>query len=128
MSYYFTKTVSTSLEEAEKKTREELQKEGFGVLTEIDVSATLKKKIDVDFRPYKILGSCNPPFAHKSLQTEDKVGLMLPCNVILQEWEPGKVEVSAIDPLEAMTPVKNESLVEIAQQVAEKLKKVIDNI
>mgnify|MGYP003573927511 CR=1 FL=1 len=128
MSYYYTKTIEATLEEAEVKTREQLQAQGFGVLTEIDVSATLKNKIDVDFRPYKILGACNPPFAHKSLQAEDKIGLMLPCNVVLQEWGPGKVEVSVIDPLAAMEPVKNESLGEIAGQVADKLKKVIDSL
>ncbi len=128
MSYHFSKTVDLSFEEAIKRATEELQKEGFGVLTEIDVKATMKKKLDVDFRDYKILGSCNPGFAYKALQSEDKIGLMLPCNVIVQVNPQGKVEVSAVDPMASMAAVKNESLGEIAGEVRDKLKRVIDNI
>ncbi len=128
MKYYFNKTVSKSFEEAEAKVRQELQKEGFGVLTEIDVKSTMKKKLDVDFRPYKILGACNPQFAHKALELEDKIGTMLPCNVIVQELEAGKIEVAAIDPVASMQAIENRSLAGVANQVREKLKTVIDNI
>ena len=99
MSYYFNKTIEQNFEDAIEKVTEELKKEGFGVLTEIDVKATLKKKLDVDFRKYQILVACNPGFAHKALLSESKVGTMLPCNVVVQENDEGKVEVSAVDPL-----------------------------
>ena len=102
MSYYFSKILQISFDVAVAKTVEELKKEGFGILTEIDVKETLKKKLNVDFRKYKILGACNPPFAYQALQSEDKVGLMLPCNVIVQETPDGKTEVSAIDPIASM--------------------------
>ena len=125
MSYYFAKTLSTSFETAERRAREELKKEGFGVLTEIDVKETLKKKLNVEFKRYKILGACNPPFAHQALQAEDKIGLMLPCNVIVQELAEGKVEVAAIDPVASMMAIKNKALAGVAQQVQAKLKKVI---
>jgi len=128
MAYYFKKTISGSLEEAEEKVTAALKEEGFGILTEIDVKATLKKKIDVDFRPYKILGACNPPFAHKALQAENKIGLMLPCNVVVQEVEPGTVEVSAIDPVSAMSVIDNPELKETAEAVSAKLKKVVENV
>ena len=98
MSYYFSKTINLPFDAAIIRVTEELKKEGFGVLTEIDVKATLKKKLDVDFRNYRILGACNPPFAHQALLAEDKIGTMLPCNVIVQELAPGTVEVAAIDP------------------------------
>jgi len=98
MKYYFSKTINESFEGAIEKVTEALKAEGFGILTEIDVRATLKKKLDVDFRPYKILGACNPPFAHKALLAEDKIGTMLPCNVIVQDKGNGAVEVAAIDP------------------------------
>ncbi|MFC1585149.1 DUF302 domain-containing protein [Fibrobacterota bacterium] len=126
MTYYFEKTIAGSMEGTEIKVTEALTQEGFGVLTEIDVKATLKKKLDADFRPYKILGACNPPFAHKALLTESKIGLMLPCNVVIQELEPGQIEVSAIDPVSAMSMIENPGLKEIAEQVSEKLKRVID--
>ena len=103
-------------------------KEGFGVLTEIDVKATLKKKLDVDFRNYRILGACNPPFAYQALQAEAQIGLMLPCNVVVQENENGRTIVSAIDPLASMQAVENESLGEVAEQVRAKLQKVIESI
>lgn len=127
MSYYFNKTVEMSFDEAVSKVTEELKKEGFGVLTEIDVTAALKKKINVDFRKYRILGACNPSFAHKALLAEDKIGTMLPCNVIIQETDAGKIEIAAIDPIASMQAIKNESLGEIAVQVQTKLKRVIEN-
>ena len=105
-----------------------LAKEGFGILTEIDVKATLKKKLDVDFRNYRILGACNPPFAYKALQAEDKIGTMLPCNVIVQEISDGKVEVTAIDPLASMQAVENPALKAIAAEVSSKLKAVINRV
>lgn len=128
MSYYFSKTLQMSFDEAVAKAVEELKKEGFGILTEIDVKETLKKKLNVDFRKYKILGACNPPFAYQALQSEDKVGLMLPCNVIVQETADGKTEVSAIDPIASMQAIDNPKLREVAEQVQAKLKKVINNL
>lgn len=125
MTYYNTKTVDLSFEDAITKVTEELKKEGFGILTEIDVKETLKKKLDVDFRKYRILGACNPPFAYQALQAEDKIGAMLPCNVILQELESGRTEVSAINPSVSMQTVKNPKLESVAQQVADKLTKVL---
>ena len=127
MSYYFNKIVDISFEEAIKKVTEELKKEGFGVLTEIDVTGALKKKIDIDFRKYRILGACNPKFAYKALLEEDKIGTMLPCNVIVQQIADGETEVAAIDPVASMQTVNNENLGEIASQVQSKLKKVIEN-
>jgi len=128
MSYYFNKTVDMTFDEAITKVTEELKKEGFGVLTEIDVTAALKKKINVDFRKYRILGACNPTFAHKALLAEDKIGTMLPCNVIVQEREDGKIEVAAINPVASMQAIENESLGEIASTVQSKLKQVIENV
>jgi len=129
MSYYFNKTLSgKSFDQAIEDVTAELKKEGFGVLTEIDVKETLKKKLDVDFKKYKILGACNPSFAHKALQSEDKIGVMLPCNVIVEEHENGDIEVSAVDPVVSMSAVKNDGLGEIAAQVRDNLKKVIDNL
>ena len=128
MSYYFAKTVKTNFEDTLTKVEEELKKESFGVLTEIDVQATLKKKLDVDFRKYKILGACNPPFAHKALTAEDKIGVLLPCNVIVQELDDNKVEVAIVNPIDSMQSVKNEALSEIASEITEKLKRVLENI
>jgi len=128
MSYYFSKTIKLSFDEAVAKVTDELKKEGFGILTDIDVKATLKKKLDVDFRKYMILGACNPPFAYQALQAEDRIGLMLPCNVIVQEKEDGAIEVSAIDPIASMQAVKNEKLAAVGAQVQAKLKKVIDSL
>ena len=125
--YGYKKKVRASFEEALEKTREELQKEGFGILTEIDIKATLKKKLDVDYDNYLILGACNPPFAYQALQAEKDIGLLLPCNVIVYEQD-GKIFVSAIVPTVAMGMVNNEDLLGIAAQVEEKLKKVIDSI
>ena len=128
MSYYFSKTLNVSFEEAVARVTEELKKEGFGILTDIDVQATLKKKLNADFRKYRILGACNPPFAYQALQAEDKIGLMLPCNVIVQELSEGKVEVAAIDPITSMQAINNPLLGSVAQQVHAKLKKVIESL
>jgi uncharacterized protein (DUF302 family) len=128
MTYHFSKIVSLSMDDAVSKVTEALKLEGFGVLTEIDVQKTLKSKIDVDFRPYRILGACNPGFAHKALLAEDKIGAMLPCNVIVQEKSPGTVEVSAVDPVESMKAVNNPALGEIATEVRVRLQRVIAQI
>lgn len=126
MSYYFSKEVSLSFDEAIARVTEELKKEGFGVLTEIDVRATLKKKLDVDFRDYKILGACNPPFAYEALKAEERVGLMLPCNVIVQVTPGGATEVAAVDPVASMAAVGNPALEPLGMEVAAKLKRVIE--
>ena len=128
MSYYFSKTITTSFEDAVSRVTDVLKKEGFGVLTDIDVQATLKKKLDTEFRKYRILGACNPPFAYQALQAEDKIGTMLPCNVIVQELGGGVVEVAAVDPAASMAAVDNPKLGEIAGQVRAKLKNVIDGL
>ncbi len=128
MSYYFTKETALGYEQALNKVQEELKKEGFGVITEIDVRETFKKKLNVDFRKYKILGACNPSFAHQALQGESRIGTMLPCNVIVQELEDGHIEVSAINPLESMKSVANPRLEQIGSQVAAKLKTVVERI
>ena len=128
MKYYFSKAITLSFDDAIEKVMAELKKEGFGILTDIDVKQTLKKKLDVDFKKYRILGACNPPFAYKALQAEDKIGTMLPCNVIVQEIEGGRVEVAAIDPVASMQAVTNPALEEVAEQVRGKLKKVIESL
>jgi uncharacterized protein (DUF302 family) len=129
MSYYFNKVlVGKSFDEAIKLVTAELKNEGFGVLTEIDVKETLKKKIDVDFKKYKILGACNPHFAHKALKSEDKIGVLLPCNVVVEEHENGEVEVTAVDPIASMSSVENEALGSLAVEVQQKLLKVMDNL
>jgi uncharacterized protein (DUF302 family) len=128
MSYYFSKAVNEEFDKAIEKVTEKLKEEGFGILTEIDVKATLKKKLDADFKKYKILGACNPPLAYKALLSEDNIGTMLPCNVIVKENADGNVEVSAVDPIASMMAVKNESLGLVAEEVRNKLKKVIDNL
>ena len=128
MSYYFTKTVDSNFDTTIDKVTEELKKEGFGILTEIDVKETFKKKLDVDFRKYRILGACNPNMAYQAIQHESRIGTMLPCNVIVQELENGKVEVSAVDPVASMMAVKNDQLGEVAKDVRNKLQKVIENL
>ncbi len=128
MDYYFSTKVDVPFDEAIIRVSEELKKEGFGILTDIDVKVTLKKKLDVDFQNYRILGACNPPFAYKALVTENKIGTMLPCNVIVRETEDGKVEVAAVDPLASMQAIHNRELEDIAEQVRSKLKNVIANI
>lgn len=127
-TYYYAKTLDLPLDQAEARVREKLQEEGFGVLTEIDVKETLKKKLDVDFRPYRILGACNPQFAYQALQAEDKIGTMLPCNVVVQEAGEGQTEVIAIDPIASMQAVENAALQPVAQEVRERLRKVIDRL
>ena len=128
MSYYFSKTLNSPFDEAVERITEELKKEGFGILTDVDVKATLKKRLDVDFKKYRILGACNPPFAYRALQKEDKIGTMLPCNVIVQEHTEGSVEVSAIDPVASMQAIRNPELHEIAEQIQAKLKAVIESL
>jgi uncharacterized protein (DUF302 family) len=128
MKYYFNRTIEGDFDEVEKRTREALKSEGFGVLTEIDVKDTLKKKLEVDFRRYKILGACNPPFAYKALLEEDKIGTMLPCNVIIQEGEKGNVEVAAIDPIASMQAIQNPELGDVAEKVREKLRQVVEKV
>lgn len=129
MSYYYNKVLKgKGFQEAIDQVTTELKKEGFGVLTEIDVKETLKKKIDVEFKKYKILGACNPHFAHKALTAEDKIGVFLPCNVVVEENENGDIEVSAVDPIASMIAVKNESLGGIATEIQQKLRRVIDHL
>lgn len=125
--YYFTTTVDLDFDEAIARVTETLKEEGFGILTEIDVQETLKKKLDVDFRRYRILGACNPPFAHRALQAEPMIGTMLPCNVVVQERD-GKVEVTAVDPLASMAAVQNEELGAIAYEVRERLQRAITKL
>lgn len=128
MEYYFNKTISGTFENVIEKVTAALSKEGFGVLTEIDIQATLKKKLDVDFYKYKILGACNAPFAYKALLAEDKIGTMLPCNVIVQEKIAGQVEISAVDPMASMQAIENKDLADIAGEIRKKLEKVIMNL
>lgn len=128
MTYHFTKTVEMPFDQAVDAVTDALGKKGFGVLTTIDVKATLKKKLDADFRPYTILGACNPEFAYQALQHEDKIGTMLPCNVILQEKEPGRIEVSAVDPVASMQSIENPDLGHVAEEVRQRLREVIEGL
>ena len=129
MSYYFNKILKDkSFEEAIEQVTNELKKEGFGILTEIDLQKTLKNKLDVDLKKYKILGACNPHFAFKALQSENKIGVFLPCNVIVQEHENKDIEVSVVDPIASMIAVDNEDLGAMANEVQQKLKQVIKNM
>lgn len=128
MSYYFTKVTNLSYEEALVRIKDELKIEAFGIITEIDVREVLKKKLNVDFRKYMILGACNPSFAHQALQLESRIGTMLPCNVIVQEREDAQTEVSAINPMESMKTVENPSLEKVGNQVAAKLRSIIDRL
>jgi uncharacterized protein (DUF302 family) len=128
MKYYFNKKISGSFEEAILRVTEALNKEGFGVLTEIDVKATMKAKLGEDIYNYKILGACKAAFAYKALLAEDKIGTMLPCNVIVQEKQPGTVEVSAVNPVASMKAIANKDLHKIADEVKAKLKKVVDSL
>ena len=125
MSYYFSTTVDCSFDEAVSRATEELQKNGFGVLSEINVQEALKKKLGVDIKRYLILGACNPPYAYEALQLEEKIGTMLPCNVIVLEKEDGRIEVAAVDPKASMQAIANPGLHDIARDVREKLQKVI---
>ena len=126
MNYYFNKTIASDFESVKKRVIEELGKEGFGILSEIDVKATFEKKLEIDFRKYQILGACNPHFAHKAITAEDKIGTMLPCNVILQELENGDIEVAAINATASMQAVENSKVAEIAKEISGRLKKVVD--
>lgn len=129
MNYYHSKLLrNVTFDEAIEKVTEALKEEGFGILTEIDIKATLKKKLNVDFYNYKILGACNPPFAYKALQAEDKIGTMLPCNVIVQEKVAGLVEVSAVDPVASMQVIDNKDLQDIATEIRDRLQKVIEGL
>ena len=129
MSYYFAKTLSgTSFDDAIARATDALKEEGFGILTEIDVKATMKKKLDKDFRDYRILGACNPSMAWQALQAEERIGTMLPCNVIVQQRENGDVEVAAVDPAASMQAVDNPALAGIAAEVRESLRRVIDSL
>jgi len=128
MDYVFCKKLDLAFDQAVNKVTAELQQEGFGILTEIDVKATLKKKLDVDFRNYRILGACNPPYAYRALQAEPHIGAMLPCNVIVQELDSGQSEVAAIDPLASMQAVENTALMAVAMEIQAKLKKVLERL
>ena len=128
MNYYFNKIMKGTFEEVIDKVTQGLKEEGFGILTEIDVTATLKKKLDVDFKKYRILGACNPPYAHKALEAEDKIGTMLPCNVIVQEIEEGIIEVAAVNPMASMQAVENEKLHEVAKEITSMLENIIEKL
>lgn len=128
MSYYYGKTVDLPFDAAVRATREALKREGFGIITEIDVSQTMKSKIGENFRPYLILGACNPRLAFEALKLEDKVGTMLPCNVVVQEVKPGSTEIAAIDPAASMQAIQNEKLKEKAEIVGAKLRSAIDHL
>jgi uncharacterized protein (DUF302 family) len=128
MSYYFSKKISGDFDDVLQRTIQALREEGFGILTDIDVRKTLKKKLERDFRKYRILGACNPPFAYQALQEEEKIGLLLPCNVIIQEAGEREVDVAVIDPVNAMAGVQNSKLATIAEEVSRKLRSVIDRI
>jgi uncharacterized protein (DUF302 family) len=128
MSYYFSKSLSLGFDDAVRHTVEVLKNEGFGIITEIDVKDTLEKKLGVEFRNYRILGACNPKLAHEALQLEDKVGTMLPCNVVVQDAGKGKVEVAAIDPVASMAAIENPRLKEAAEKVRTMLRRAIENL
>ena len=128
MTYYFSKQLEMPFDQAIQHVTEALAAKGFGVLTTIDVRATMKKKLDVEFRPYTILGACNPEFAHKALQSEDMIGTMLPCNLEVQEMSKGSVEVSAVDPVASMMAIKNPKLTTIAGEVRDLLKQVVSGL
>jgi uncharacterized protein (DUF302 family) len=128
MAYYFSKTLRVGFDEAVRQTTEALKREGFGIITEIDVKKTLKDKIGADFRSYRILGACNPKLAHEALQLEDKIGTMLPCNVVVQDVGGGKTEIAAIDPVASMQAIDNPKLREAATRVQAMLKRVIESL
>ena len=128
MSYHFSKTIDLPFNQAIARVIEALKKEGFGVLTDIDVSATMKAKLGEDFRSYRILGACNPQLARQALKIEDKIGTMLPCNVVVQQYEGGGVEVSAVDPVASMQAINNPRLAAVADEVQARLKRVVDSL
>ncbi|HUI20632.1 MAG TPA: DUF302 domain-containing protein [Methylocella sp.] len=128
MAYYFSKTLPVGFDEAVRRTTEALKQEGFGIITEIDVKETFKKKLGIDFRNYRILGACNPALAHEALNLEDKIGTMLPCNVVVQEAAPGTTEIAAVDPVASMLAIENPLLKQTAEGVRERLKTVIASL
>jgi len=128
MKYYIEKVTDYSFEEAVEKVTEELKKQGFGVLSEINIHEKLKEKLDVDFPKYRILGACNPPYAYKALQEENKIGTMLPCNVIVRQVSETQTEVAAVDPVASMQAVENEQLIEVANEIKSKLEKAIHSL
>lgn len=128
MSYYFAKTIHATMDEAIERVSRALAAQGFGIVTQIDMSATLKNKLNVDFRPYRVLGACNPEFAYKALTEEDKIGTMLPCNVVVQEISPDRIEVAAVDPAASMQAVTNPRLAEVALAVQDKLKAMVESL
>jgi len=128
MNYYINKIVNTSFEQVVQQVTDGLKTEGFGILSEINIDEKLKEKLGVDFRKYKILGACNPSYAYKALQLEDKIGVMLPCNVIIQETKDGAIEVAAVNPIVSMSGINNPKLMEIAGEIEKKLKTVIDKL
>jgi len=128
MSYTFSKTVALGFDDAIAATTEALKRHGFGVLTEIDVQSTLKKKLGVDFKPYRILGACNPEMALQALRAEDKIGTMLPCNVVVQQHEDGHVEISAVDPVASMQAIDNPALADVAAKVRDMLQRAVEEI
>ena len=128
MGYHFSKKVAYDFDRAIERVTEELKKEGFGIITEIDVKKTFRDKLNVDFPRYKILGACSPAFAYRAIQADDKAGTMLPCNIVIQEHENGQVEISAIDPVASLMAIRNDEIVSIATEVQQKLKNVIANL
>ena len=128
MEYYFSKTLDVTFDEAVKLTTEALKSEGFGVISEINMHEKLKEKLGVDFKRYKILGACNPPLAYKALQAEEKIGTMLPCNVLVIEQGQNKIEIAAVNPVASMQAITNPALGDMALEVTNKLKRVIDNL
>ena len=128
MSYHFSTHLAVPFDEAVSKVTDALQREGFGILTEIDVQATLKKKLDVEFRPYRILGACNPSLAYRALQSEPMIGAMLPCNVVVQDHGDGEVDVSAVDPVASMASVDNPELGAVAEEVRGRLRSIIEGL
>lgn len=127
MAYYFKRSIESTFEEAVIRIKAALQKEGFGIITEIDIRETLRKKLEVDFQPYTILGACNPSFAYKALQMENKIGTMLPCNVIVQETAPGNIEIAVINPAVSMQAVSNKELEGVAEEVGRKLRLALES-
>src|SRR5512145_1513780 len=128
MEYYFSKKLNVAFDEAIRLTTEALKNEGFGIITVIDMREKLKEKLNVDFKKYTILGACNPPYAYKALQIEDKIGTMLPCNVVVQELSENQTEVAAVNPIASMMAIQNPLLRDIAEEVTKKLKKVIESL
>lgn len=127
MAYYFKRTIESNFNEAISRIKAALQKEGFGIITEIDIRDTFRKKLEVDFQPYTILGACNPAFAFKALQMENKIGTLLPCNIIVQETTPGTIELAVINPVVSMQAVANESLEKMAEEVGSKLRRALNS-